>query len=158
MSTAHPSTGRSDTGAVVSGPRAGTYAVINVPVGGELITQVSPGAATFIKYVRCDFACRIMGVSFMADVTATVGTHTWAVQNGGAAGSGTTAITGSLAVPASDTVTSVLGAALANRDIAQGNILRFLLVGTDPGDITTRGMINVTVWIRGHAVLDPNND
>jgi len=158
MSTAFPQTGRSENQGTVSGPRPGTYVVIPVTVGGELAATVYPGAATFIKYVPLHFACRVMEVSFMAEVTATVGAHTWAVQNGGAAGSGTTDIVAANSVPASATVETFAAAALTNRNCAKGDILRFRLAGTNAGDITTRGVITVTVWVRGHVVANPNDD
>jgi hypothetical protein len=127
-------------------------------VGGQLAADVSPGNATFIKYLTLPFACRVLEVSFMADVVATVGTHTWGLQNGGAAGSGTTDIVAANSAPASDTVETVAAAALTNRDCVKGDILRFMSIGTNAGDIVTRGTITVTVWVRGHAVASADND
>lgn len=147
-------TGRS----AVSGPFSGAYVVLPVRVGGVIDTDVSPGNATHIIYVPVHFDFRVMEASFMADFTATVGTHTWAVQNGGAAGSGTTAIVAPNSVPASDTVETVAAAALTNRNGVKGDILRFVLTGTNAGDIVARGAITVTLWNREHVVADKAND
>jgi hypothetical protein len=154
IGTVGQTTGRSG----VAGPFQGAYAVLPVDVGGQLAADVYPGNATFIKYVTLPFDCRVMEVSFMADVCATAGTHTWGVQNGGAAGAGTTDIVAANSVPTSDTVETVAAAALTNRNCVKGDILRILNIGTSASDIVTRGTVTITVWVRDHVVASSSND
>ncbi len=141
-----------------SGPFAGAYSVLSVTVGGDIAATVYPGNATFIKYLTLPFACRVVEASIMADVVAVVGSLTWGVQNGGVDGTGTTDIVAANSMPASDTVETIAAASLTNRNCVKGDILRFLLIGTNAGDIVTRGTIALTVYSTAHVVASAAND
>lgn len=155
MSTALPTTGRSDTGAVVSGPRPGTYSTWIVTIDEPTVAATShPGNGSIFQYVVAPFACRAMEASAVADDITVVGSLAFVVHN----------LTQSLDIVAStthgadDTAVTVAAASLTNRNIAKGDLIRFAWVGTNAGDVVIRGSISLTVWIRGHVVASPDND
>lgn len=135
-----------------SGPVTGGYDVFSAPMDATV------GNATFTYYFVAPAACTAVEASCMADDITVAGSLNWVIQNGGAAGAGTTNIVASRTHPADDTVETIAGASLTNRTIAKGDIIKFQWIGTNAGDIVRRGLITLTVRYTGHVVADERND
>ena len=139
-----------------SGPVAGAYETFTV----SMDPGTALGANILIYYIPVAFECKVVEASFMADATVLTGVPTWQIQDGGAAGAGTDAITAATAIPASDTESTIAAAAMteANRTLEKGDILRVVLDGNNAADSVVRGTVTVTVRNLGHVVASALND
>jgi hypothetical protein len=131
VSTAYPQTGRGNP----SGPLIGGYA-------NFLVTFDANGSREF----ALPFDCRAMTVSHSAQ---THSSGTSAVNNT----TDVNSIKAAGALPTQGTSALIDGATLTNRDLSRSEIITMIVGGT-----ATDAVINLTVWIRDHAVADQDND
>jgi hypothetical protein len=113
-----------------------------------------PGNGSIFRYFVAPYACRAQEVSAIADDITIVGSLAFVVHNLTQA----LDICASTAHPADDVATTVAAAALTNRNIAKGDVIRFAWVGTNAGDVVIRGTISLAVSIQGHITASAAND
>lgn len=110
---------------------------------------------TLIQRVKLPAKFRVVETNAIADTVTS--DPTYAVSNGAAGG---TDIVAARNMPASDThetLTPTSSPALANRDLAKGDVLTVTIVA-DAGDAATHLRVDVSGYYEDFVVADPIND
>ncbi len=151
MSSAYPRTARSNP----SGPVMGGYSTFVLKPNDATATE------TDVYYIPVPFACRVMEVSVMTEVTTQGAANQmqYKLEDGGA--DGATGLADLIAiryVPATATVETIAAASLPNRDLDKVDILVATFAAANAGDVMTNCTMTITVWVRGHAVAAAADD